>query len=128
MALLLVGCAASDTRPNRRRDVPVHAVELVGTWSTSESMPDGKTMTLQFSLTQNRTFSGFALLDGKSFWTYSGSWQVRGTQVVWNYVNSSRALPEFARTDTDDILDVEPDKLVLVSQLTGKRREFARSK
>jgi hypothetical protein len=126
---MLLGCTlASTATVSPAQDVPFSAVELVGTWSTSEPLPDGRIMALQFSLAHNRTFSGSATLEGKQFWTYSGSWQIKGTQVIWNYVNSSRLLPDGAKTDIDDIVSLEPDKLVLLSHLTGKKRELVRSR
>lgn len=130
------------------QEASISAVELAGTWSVLEMLPDGALMTVELSLMHNRTFSGIGTLvdesvdakpidrqskdgeptHGVPFWTCSGSWQVKGKQVVWNYVNSSRPLSDSAKADTDDIISLEASRLVLVSRSTGKRREFSRLK
>ena len=133
------------------QEASVSAVELAGTWSLSETLPDGRVMQVELLLMHNRTFSCVGTVEGQSaegksadgksrdakpadgnfttvapFWTCSGSWQVRGRQVVWNYVNSSRPLTGSARADTDDIVSVDETTLVLLSHATGKRRELSR--
>jgi hypothetical protein len=91
-------------------------------------MPNGSTMVVNLTLTQNLKFTGSSAIDGKVFWTYSGTWEVRGGQVIWHYENSSRPLPESAKADTDDIVAVDAEKMVLVSRLNGKQNVFLRIK
>jgi hypothetical protein len=37
-------------------------------------------------------------------------------------------LPDSAKTDIDDVVSVDVAKLVLISHISGKQREFARDK
>ncbi len=91
-------------------------------------MPNGSTMLVELALTQNSKFTGSSAIDGKVFWTYSGTWEVKGDQLIWHYENSSRPLPETAKADTDDIVVLDAKKMVLVSRLSGKQNVFLRIK
>jgi hypothetical protein len=106
----------------------ISATSLVGKWSASEKMANGATMSTSLTLTQNMKFSGVATVQGTEVWNYSGTWEVNGNQLIWHYQNSSPPLPESAKTDVDDIASVDATKLVLVSHLSGKQHEFARTK
>jgi hypothetical protein len=77
-------------------------------------------------LTQDRKFSGSATAQGKEFWTYSGTWDVKGTELAWRYENSSRPRPESAKTDIATIVDAE--KLVLASRLSGNQNVYLRAR
>ena len=107
---------------------PVSATLLVGKWSAAEKMANGTTIVTSVTLTQNMKFSGIATVQGTEFWNFSGSWELKGNQLIWHYENSSRPLPESAKTDVDDIVSVDASKLVLVSHLSGQQHEFARAK
>lgn len=72
------------------------------------------------------TFSGAADMNHKPFWSYAGNWSLNGNQLIWTYTQSSIALPETARVDTDEILSVDDHTLVLISKLSGKQRVFTR--
>ena len=104
------------------------AFSLVGTWSVSAPMPNGGTMTTELVLTPNMKFSGSSSVEGRSFWTFSGTWEVKGGELVWNYENSSRPLPESAKVDVDRIVSVDDATLVLISKLDGKQYAYSRAK
>ena len=130
MRILLLGLflSASALQWSYAQGQPISAISLVGKWSASEKMANGATMSTSLILTQNMKFSGVATVQGAEFWNYSGTWEVKGNQLIWHYEHSSRPLPESAKTDVDDIVSVDPSKLVLVSKLNGKQHEFTRSK
>ena len=130
MRILLFGLFLSASAPqlSYAQDQPVSAISLVGKWSASEKMANGVTMSNSLMLTQNMKFSGVATVQGAEFWNYSGTWELKGNQLIWHYENSSRPLPESAKIDVDDIVSVDASKLVLVSKLSGKQHEFTRSK
>lgn len=130
MRILLLGLflSASALQLSYAQGQPVSAISLVGKWSASERMTNGATMSISLTLMQNMKFSGVATVQGAEFWNYSGTWELKGNQLVWHYENSSRPLPESAKTDIDDIVSVDASKLVLVSNLSGKQHEFTRGK
>ena len=104
------------------------AFSLVGKWSVSAPMPNGGTLTTELMLTPNMKFSGSSSVDGRSFWTFSGTWEVKGDEVTWHYENSSRPLPESAKDDVDRIVSVDGATLVLISKLSGKQHIYSRAK
>ncbi len=105
---------------------PISAISLVGKWSASAKLANGATMNTTLILAQNMKFSGVATIQGAEFWNFSGTWELKGNQLIWHYANSSRPLPESAKTDIDDVVSVDASKLVLVSHLSGKQNEFVR--
>ena len=106
----------------------VTAFSLVGKWSISGPMPNGGTMTTELTLTPNMKFSGSSSVEGRSFWTFSGTWEVKGDEVIWHYENSSRPLPESAKVDADRIVSVDGATLVLISKLSGRQHAYSRAK
>ena len=128
MRILLLGLFLSASALSHAQGQPISTISLVGKWSASEKMANGATMSTSLMLTQNMKFSGIVTVQGAEFWNYSGTWEVKGNQLIWRYENSSRPLPESAKTDVDDIVSVDASKLVLVSKLNGKQHEFTRSK
>jgi hypothetical protein len=106
----------------------VSAFSLVGKWSVSAPMPNGGTMTTELTLAPNMTFSGSSSAEGRSFWTFSGTWEIKGDEVIWHYETSSRPLPESAKIDADRIVSVDGATLVLISKLSGKQYAYSRAK
>jgi hypothetical protein len=104
------------------------AFSLVGKWAVSAPMPNGGTLTTELMLTPNMKFSGSSSVDGRSFWSFSGTWEVKGDEVTWHYENSSRPLPESAKDDVDRIVSVDGATLVLISKLSGKQHTYSRAK
>lgn len=105
-----------------------NAFSLVGKWSVSAPMPNGGTMTTELTLLPNMKFSGSSSVEGRAFWTFSGTWEVNGDELHWHYENSSRLLPESAKNDVDHIVSADDATLVLISKLNGKKHVYSRSK
>ncbi len=103
------------------------AIAMVGKWSATESKSNGAGAAMNISMTQSMKFSGSAKMDGKEFWTFSGTWEVQGNEITWHYDKSSRALADAAKTDTDEIISVDAEKMVLRSKVTGQRRTLLRA-
>ena len=91
-------------------------------------MPNGATMTTELQLLPNMKFIGSSSVEGRSFWTFSGTWEVHGDELTWHYENSSRPLPESAKNDVDRIVSADDASLVLISKLNGKQHVYSRSK
>ena len=106
----------------------VTAFSLVGKWAVSAPAQNGQTMTTELTLMPNLRFSGSSSVEGRSFWTFSGTWEVKGDEVIWHYENSSLPLPESAKVDTDQIVSVDGETLVLISKLNGKQYAYSRAK
>ena len=123
---LVLVCAVTGNQPCRAQTNTISPIALVGKWSGSEKMPDGNTVVVQLMLTQSQKFTGSSAVNGRIFWTYSGTWEVSGNQLTWHYEISSPALPEAGKTDIDDIVALDAEKLVLLSKLTGKQNTFLR--
>jgi hypothetical protein len=127
LALVLVWLVLG-SQPSHAEATPISPIALVGKWSGSEKMPDGNTVVVQLAFTQSQKFTGSSAVNGKIFWTYSGTWEVNGNQLTWHYEESSRALPESAKMDVDEIVALDAEKLVLLSRLNGKQSTFLRAK
>jgi hypothetical protein len=125
LALLLT---LSPMQMSHADDRSVSAIALVGKWSGSETLPNGQTLSAILELTPNMRFNGTAAVQGSLIWEYSGTWELQGNQLVWHYERSSLILPDSAKTDVDDVVSVDAAKLVLMSHISGKQREFTRDK
>jgi hypothetical protein len=121
-------CIATHFQPAYAQGQAISPLSLVGKWSASESLANGAVVRTDLNLTQTLKFSGTATVQGKEVWWYSGSWEVREGQLVWHYENSSRPLPESAKTDIDNIVSVDAGKLVLASHLSGKQHVYLRKR
>jgi hypothetical protein len=126
--LVMLACLATSVQPSYAQSGDVSPRLLIGKWSASATMPNGAVMATDLALTQDMKFNGSATVQGKEFWTYSGTWEVKGSQLIWHYENSSQPLPESAKTDIDDIVAVDAEKLVLASKLTGKQSVYLRAR
>jgi hypothetical protein len=104
------------------------AFSLVGKWSVSGPTPNGGTMTTELTLMPNMKFSGSSSAEGRAFWTLSGTWEVKGDEVIWHYETSSRPLPDSAKIDSDRIVSVDRATLVLISNLSGREHVYSRVK
>ena len=123
-----LACIAIHVEPGYAQGQAISPLSLVGKWSTSERGADGTVVATELTLTQTLRFSGTATVQGKEFWSYSGSWEVADGHLIWHYENSSRPLLDSAKTDIDDIISVDARKLVLASRLSGKQHVYLRSR
>jgi len=94
-------------------------IAFVGRWTSSAPHPTAGEVTIVVSIAQTMRFSGSATVDGRPYWTYGGTVRIDGQKLVWHYDVSSIALPEASRTDVDDILSVDAERIVLRSQRSG---------
>ena len=85
-------------------------------------------ITANVVIQQSMKFTGSVTIDGKPFWDYSGSWSLAGSTLTWKYETSSRDQPAAGTVDTDEVISVNRDRLVLLSKLSGQQREFLRTK
>ena len=85
-------------------------------------------MTTELTLTPNMKFSGSSSAEGRVFWTFSGTWEVKGDEVIWHYEASSRPLPDSAKIDSDRIVSVDRATLVLTSNISGREHVYTRVK
>jgi hypothetical protein len=121
-------CIAITLQPSRAQGGGFSPVLLTGKWIASETLPNGAVMSMDLTLTPDMKFSGLAKVQGNDFWSYSGSWELSENQLTWHYENSSRPLSEAMKTDIDDIVSVDGDRLVLNSRLSGKQHVYVRPK
>ena len=128
LLLALLVCIPITLQPSYAQSGVVSPILLTGKWTSSETMPSGAVMSMDLMLTQDMKFSGLAKVQGNDFWSYSGTWELKDKQLTWRYENSSRPLPEAMKTDIDDIVSVDGDRLVLSSRLSGKQHVYVRPK
>ena len=81
---------------------------------------------LPITLNPDAMFSGAAELNGKIVWTHSGTWVLQEGAPVWAHDEASRPLPESPRMEVDEIISLDADHLVLLSQPSGVHHSFAR--
>lgn len=124
--VLLLGCLTFAIQPAHAKDHTISPTALIGTWTRSGERPDGKLLTIDVNFFQNDKFSGSAKVQGDELWRFSGTWEVVSGQLVWLYDNTSLPLPDTVKTDTDDIVSVSHDALVLVSRLSGNTLVYSR--
>jgi hypothetical protein len=101
---------------------------LVGKWFGTATRPSGPTLATTFEVKNDATFQGSVDANGAPFWTFSGTWECKGRQLTWTYRESSRPLPDAAKVDTDEIMSVDTERLVLRSTLSGQNRSFSKMK
>jgi hypothetical protein len=70
---------ATSFQPSHAQGGSVSPILLVGNWSTSGNMPNGAVMATNLALTQSMKFSGSVTVQGKEFWSYSGSGRASGS-------------------------------------------------
>ncbi len=105
---------------------PLSPLALVGRWTTTDAHPSLGTVTVRVSITQAMRFSGEALAGERSFWQFGGTLGLDGRRLTWRYASSSLPLNDAARTDVDEVLSVDAERLLLRSALSGKERLFSR--
>lgn len=116
--LLFVASAFAGERQNK--DL------LIGKWAISETTAAGDAGTATFELRPDATFSGTAELNRAAFWTYSGTWTLKGNRLYWTYTTSSIPLSEEDRSDSDELVSVDGRTLVLISRKNGRKSIFVR--
>ena len=126
LLLALLVCIPITLQPSYAQGGGVSPILLTGKWTSSETMPSGAVMSMDLLLTQDMKFSGLAKVQGNDFWTYSGTWDLKENELTWHYENSSRPLPEAMKTDIDDIVSVDGNRVVLSSLLSGKQHVYVR--
>lgn len=99
---------------------------LVGRWQATDEHPSLGTVTTRLAIAQTLRFTGEAARGEQVFWRFAGTLALDGRRLTWRYEESTLPLNEAARTDTDDVLDVDAERLVLRSRLSGQQRVFSR--
>jgi len=97
---------------------------LIGSWTKSGTLPDGKLMTVDCTFSQDNKFNGKAIVQSDEIWKFSGTWEIKSGQLIYHYESSSLPLPDNLKTDIDDIVSVSADELVLISRLSGEKHVF----
>jgi hypothetical protein len=73
---------------------------ITGNWSHSL---DG--VVINYSLNEDRTFSGSATSNGLTFWEYEGTWKLKGVYLMWEYTKSN-AVVSPGQKNTDKIINI----------------------
>ncbi len=120
--IVLLSIVSASAGEYRNRDL------LIGRWAISETTAVGDAGTATFELKPDASFRGTAELNHEAFWTYSGTWVLKGNKLYWTYTTSSIPLREEDRTDSDELVSVDDHALVLLSQKNRKRSVFLRQK
>ena len=123
-SLLILVCILSTAVAQNQ----ISPMSLVGRWSASADHPGGATTVTHVVFTQNMHFFGSSTVDGKTFLDFDGTWSVSGNTLAWHYETSSGLTPAPGTTDTDEIVSVDASRLVLRSSLSGKQREYIRTR
>lgn len=102
--------------------------KMIGEWSRQVTDEKGENRVIQFSLNSDGTFIGKVLVNSKTTWYYSGTWAVKDNKIMWNYTKTSLPMPESERIDSDEVVSVDTDKLMLLTQSGGKPEVYVRTK
>lgn len=125
LAIVLLLCLPFTTHATLNPD---HAAQIAGTWYNSEQLPDGRTVSSRVTFAPDAHFTGILLVDGKIAWTFGGTWRVDSGLLHYHYEQSSLPMAEGKPDDTDEILSVDGEKLVLRSRLSGKTHVYQRAR
>jgi len=101
--------------------------QLLGSWVAS--IPYGKeaTLTTQLTFEDDTKFSGFATVNNMMVWQFSGTWNIDGNRVTYNYVKSTLDL-KGKNTDSDIITSISDSKFTYSSTKSGKTGSYERVK
>jgi hypothetical protein len=100
---------------------------LVGKWRAEKPHPSGAIVAVELEITSDNTFRGIAFVNGVPNWTYNGTLQLRGNELTWSYLKSSRPMPPNYQ-DVDLILSIEDQKYTYRSKLSGEISSYDRIK
>jgi len=108
--------------------VPVGTVaeRLYGDWIAREEQAGTGTVTTHMHIARDSTFSGSMQVNGATVWTFAGRWRLKGSDITWEYTASSLVLLAEDRAETDSILLLEDNELMLGSGRHGDVRTLAR--
>ncbi|MCU0939442.1 MAG: hypothetical protein MUC86_09930 [Burkholderiaceae bacterium] len=126
-ALLLAGAHLhAQPAPSSSSAHVLSPLALVGRWQAADDHPTLGRVTTRLTIAQTLRFSGEAARGGEVFWRFAGTLELAGRSLTWRYEDSSLPLNDAARTDIDDVLAADTERLVLRSRLSGKERVFTR--
>jgi hypothetical protein len=97
----------------------IDTAKLVGTWQAHESHPAQGDIETVFTIHDDRTFAGTMAINNETVWSYGGTWALEGSSITWHYTQSSLALLEAHKTETDEILSLSDDSLTYRSGSRG---------
>lgn len=101
--------------------------KLIGKWAGPAKNSRGESGTVTFNLNSDNSFFGSADVGGKTYWSFSGSWEVKNKRLLWTYKKSTPTYPGGERMDMDEIVSLDADNLVLLNS-SGERDTYVRQK
>lgn len=125
LILFVLLCIASGFFPTWAQ-APVQPAALIGKWTSTAQHPSGASIKTVVTMTQNKKFVGAATVNGKPLLDYAGSWSLDGKRLSWTFEKSSRPEVAAGTVDTDEVVAVDANKLVLLSKLSGRQRVYER--
>lgn len=108
---LLVGCAS---HPSRGRN------SLVGEWQYADNL-----QSCRYHFKSEGRFTGEVRLRGKLASKFTGTWDVQGNVLLYNYMSDELGRIPAGATDRDKLLSVERDSF-LIEAADGSRRRYSR--
>jgi len=100
--------------------------ELVGSWTSEDTLPDGRVIVAKTELKPDLSFSTNITAGEKTIFTATGVWSRSADIIYWEYLYSVPPLPNDKRTDEDKILGIEKSEIILQSTLSGKKHSLKR--
>lgn len=100
--------------------------ELVGKWTSEDSLPDGRKISSTLELKRDLSFATTVSMQGTAIFSATGVWSKSAEGLHWTYLYSSPALPADKREDDDQIVSLTESALTLKSALSGRERVFKR--
>lgn len=84
---------------------------IYGEWQATENHPQRGDIDTVFVINADGTFSGSLSINGEPVWQYSGTWELEGNRITWEYLESSIILLQEDKADIDEVLSVTGDTL-----------------
>lgn len=100
--------------------------EMLGIWTSEDSLPDGRRISSRVELNADLSFKTTAAVNGTTFFTATGVWSRNAGNIHWIYIYANPELPADKREDDDQLLSITASSMTLKSALSNKERIFTR--
>jgi hypothetical protein len=114
MVILCTGCMSACSATG-----VISPGAISGEWHATESHPQQGDIDTVFIINADGTFSGSLSVNSEPAWQYSGTWELEGNRITWEYLKSSIILLQEDKADIDEILSVTDDTLTYRSLRRG---------
>jgi hypothetical protein len=97
-----------------------------GKWIYYYHHKSGSTIDVSMDLTPDMHFTQSETFNNKQWVNFAGTWSLQGDVLSWRYETSSHSVIPPNLVEVDEVMSVEPDKLLLLSRVRATLIELVR--